>query len=421
MTFKSPKEKLIFFTIPIILFSLIPLFLVTGPFLSDFSISLIVIIFLIYCFKENKFHYFKNKYFYFFLIFWFYLIFNSLINNLNLDSLKISFFYFRYGVFVIAIVALLEVDNKFIKYFFYCILFCFLALIFDGFYQYFFKENILGWKSPPTRVSSFFGDELILGSYLSRLWPIFFGLSLFILNSKDKLFFLFIIIFILSEALIFLSGDRSAFFYINLSAFFVILFSKKIAKLRLITLLSSILLIFIISFINPTAKERVFDATIYQMNLMKNDKNEDKVYIFSIQHNAHYISAYKIFLDNKFLGVGVKNFRNFCKDKKYSEKEFGCSSHPHNTYVQILTETGIIGFLFLLSIFYYFCKFVLKHIILKFKGKYYFTDFEICVLSGILIYLWPIIPTGNVFNNWLNIAMILNLPFLIWSRKSIKT
>ena len=122
MTFKSPKEKLIFFTIPIILFSLIPLFLVTGPFLSDFSISLIVIIFLIYCFKENKFHYFKNKYFYFFLIFWFYLIFNSLINNLNLDSLKISFFYFRYGVFVIAIVALLEVDNKFIKYFFYCIL-----------------------------------------------------------------------------------------------------------------------------------------------------------------------------------------------------------------------------------------------------------------------------------------------------------
>ena len=44
-----------------------------------------------------------------------------------------------------------------------------------------------------------------------------------------------------------------------------------------------------------------------------------------------------------------------------------------------------------------------KHILLKFKGRYYFNDFEICVLSGILIYLWPIIPTGNVFNNWINI------------------
>tara|TARA_Y100000768_G_C23965771_1_gene677767 strand:+ start:782 stop:2044 length:1263 start_codon:yes stop_codon:yes gene_type:complete len=417
MTFNSQKEKLIFFYIPAVLFSLIPFFLITGPFFSDFSISLISLIFLIYCIKKKNFFYFKNKFFYFFLIFWSYLIFNSLINNFNFDSLKISFFYFRYGVFVIAIVTLLETDNKFIRYFFYCIFMCFFALIFDGFYQYFFKENILGLKSY-MRVSSFFGDELILGSYLSRLWPIFFGLSLFMVKSKDKLFFLLILIFILSEALIFLSGDRSAFFYINISAFFVILFSKKIGKLRLITLLSSILLIVIISIINPTAKQRVFDQTLEQMNLLKNNDKNDQIYIFSKQHTAHYISAYKMFLDNKILGVGVKNFRNFCNYKKYSEK-FGCSTHPHNTYVQILAETGIIGFIFLLTILYYFCKFVLKHIFLKFNGKDYFSDFEICVLSGILIYIWPLIPTGNIFNNWLNIAMILNLPFLIWSRKKL--
>ena len=417
MTFNSQKEKLIFFYIPAVLFSLIPFFLITGPFFSDFSISLISLIFLIYCIKKKNFFYFKNKFFYFFLIFWSYLIFNSLINNFNFDSLKISFFYFRYGVFVIAIVTLLETDNKFIRYFFYCIFMCFFALIFDGFYQYFFKENILGLKSY-MRVSSFFGDELILGSYLSRLWPIFFGLSLFMVKSKDKLFFLLILIFILSEALIFLSGDRSAFFYINISAFFVIFFSKKIGKLRLITLLSSILLIVIISIINPTAKQRVFDQTLEQMNLLKNNDKNDQIYIFSKQHTAHYISAYKMFLDNKILGVGVKNFRNFCNYKKYSEK-FGCSTHPHNTYVQILAETGIIGFIFLLTILYYFCKFVLKHIFLKFNGKDYFSDFEICVLSGILIYIWPLIPTGNIFNNWLNIAMILNLPFLIWSRKKL--
>ena len=58
-------------------------------------------------------------------------------------------------------------------------------------------------------------------------------------------------------------------------------------------------------------------------------------------------------------------------------------------------------------------------IIFKIKGKYYFNDFEICILSGIAIYLWPIIPTGNVFSNWLNIIMILNIPIFIWSRKQI--
>jgi len=414
MIFNSTQENFIFFRIPVTLFSLIPFFLITGPFLSDLSVSLISLLFLIYCVKRKNFSYFNNNYFYFFLIFWFYIIFNTLVNNFNLDSLKISFFYFRYGIFVIAIVAFLKEDYKFIKYFFYCIFICFTVLIFDGFYQYFTGENILGWKNS-TRTSSFFGSEKILGSYLSRLWPIFFGLSIFMFKKKNKFYPLIMLTFVLSEALIFLSGDRTAFFNINLSAIFVILFSQKLFQLRLITLLSSILILIIISFINPTAKERVFDQTISQMNL-----NSKSVYIFSREHTHHYITALKIFLDNKVLGVGVKNFRNFCNDEKYRISEVSCSTHPHNTYIQILSETGIVGFLFLLTILIYFCKYILKHFILKFKGKYYFNDFEICILSGIAIYLWPIVPTGNIFNNWLNIAMILNFPFLIWSRGLIK-
>ena len=422
MIFHSTNERFIYYTVPIILFSLLPFFLITGPFLSDLSVSFISLLFLIHCLREKNFSYFKNKYFYFFLIFWSYLIINSLINNFNFDSLKISFFYFRYGVFVIAIVALLEVDDKFMKYFFYCIFICFTVLIIDGFYQYFVGENILGWELGG-RVTSFFGEEKILGSYLSRLWPIFFGLSILVLNKKNKIFFLFILIFILSEALIFVSGDRTAFFYINLSAVFVIFLSQKLFKLRLIILLSSILLIVVISVINPTAKERLIDYTFTQMNVVKETKKKHETvgrYIFSMQHNHHYLTAYRMFLDNKILGVGVKNFRNFCNDKKYKESRFSCSTHPHNSYLQILTEVGMIGFLFLMSILLVFCGFIFKHMLLKKRGKYYFTDFEICVLSGIAIYLWPFIPTGNVFNNWLNIAMILNLPFLIWSRKLTK-
>ena len=430
MIFNSSNQKFFFYNFPVFLFSFIPLFLITGPFLSDLSISLISLLFLIYCFKKKDFSYFKDKFFYIFLIFWIYLIINSLINNLNIDSLKISFFYIRYGIFVIAIVAFLDFNSGFIRYFFYCIFICFLTLVLDGFYQYFTGVNILGWASS-VRISSFFGDEKILGSYLSRLWPIFFGISILIFKQKDKLFFLFILIFILSEALIFLSGDRTAFFYINLSAIFVILFSKKLIKLRLITLSSSILLLIIISFINPTAKERVFDQTIKQMK--GNDERGSKlgdsgeivtpftqegIFIFTKTHTHHYITAYKMFLDNKILGVGVKNFRNFCNDDKYKVSNLSCSSHPHNSYIQILSETGMIGFVFLLGVLIYFCMFTLKHLILRFKGKYYFTDFEICILSGIAIYLWPIIPTGNIFSNWLNIAMILNLPFLIWSKKN---
>ena len=190
MIFNTSTDKILFYNIPIVLFTLLPIFLISGPLLSDLSVSLISLLLLIYCFKTKKFVYFKNKYFYFFLLFWFYLILNSLINNFNIDSFKISIFYFRYGVFAIAIATLLEIDDKIIKYFFYCVLFCFLILLIDGFYQYFIGENILGWKTKFSyRVSSFFYDELILGSYLSRLWPVFFAISIITLKKKDKLFF----------------------------------------------------------------------------------------------------------------------------------------------------------------------------------------------------------------------------------------
>ena len=428
MKLDSIREKYIFYTIPISLFCFLPFFLITGPFLSDLAVSIITLSYLTYCLKKKNFSEFKNKYFYFFLLFWGYLILNSLIVNLNIDSIKISFFYFRYGVFIIAIIAYLNFDSTFLKYFFYSIFFCFFILIIDGYVQYFDPggENIFGVTSGSNgRVSSFFGKELILGSYLARLWPLFFGLSIFFLKKKDIKFFIFIVIFILSEALIFLSGERVAFFFINFTAVFIIIFSNKLLKLRLITLILSVLIIITISFFYPSAKERIIDRTLSQMNLFninKNNlisKNENKIYIFSDEHNQHYVSAIKMFLDNKILGVGVKNFRKFCATEKY-KSEKSCSTHPHNTYIQILAETGIIGFLFIIFVFFYFTYFVVKHFIYRLQGNFIFSDFQICLLSGILIFLWPLVPTGNLFNNWLTIIMILYMPFLIWSKKQIK-
>jgi O-antigen ligase len=412
----SKYEKLFFYTIPVFLFSLIPFFLITGPFLSDLAVSIIGLSFLIYCTKKKNFSFFKKKYFYFFLIFWIYLIINSLFNNFNLDSLKISFFYIRFPIFFIAIIALLKFDNRFMKYFFYCILVCFSSLLFDGLYQYYSGENIFGLKKQTEyRVSSFFGDELILGSYLSRLLPLFFAILIVFFKDSKKYLIFSIIIFILCEVLVFLSGERTALFYINLSALFIIFFSNNLKKLRLVSFCISLSLIVLISFLFPQAKKRVVDQTIDQLNISNLNKNIEKIYIFSKQHTHHYISAYRMFLDNKFFGVGVKNFRNFCDDKKYNVSKLSCSTHPHNSYIQILSETGLFGFFFLIVLLLSYIYYLAKHIFCKFKKSYFFTDFQICVLSGIAIILWPFAPTGSIFNNWLNITYFLYLTFFIWS------
>jgi O-antigen ligase len=248
-----------------------------------------------------------------------------------------------------------------------------------------------------------------MGSYLSRLFPIFFGMWL-LLKKKFKpiLNLLVAFNFVLIDALIFLSGERASFFFYNLSAIFMMLLLKENKFLRFKIFCVSLLVIVFISIVYPVSKNRIFNLTKEQMF------SQNKFILFSEQHTEHYVAAYKMFNDNKLYGIGIRNFRYFCGDEKYLTK-LSCSTHPHNTYIQVLSETGFVGFAFILFLFLFLTVKLTQHLFLIFKGKYLFNDFEIAMLSAIFITLWPIIPSGNFFNGWLNIIYYLPIGFLIWS------
>lgn len=412
------REKfLIFF--PSSLIALMPLFLITGPFLSDLSVVLIGIIFFLNICIDKNFDFLKNKFFFIFIVFFVYLIFNSLIKYYDIHSIRISLGYIRYGLFFMGIFYFLKKKPEIIRWLFFVFLFCYIALIFDGYYQYFFKLSL--WNLPiiADRVSSFFGDELILGSYLSRTYPIFLGLTLYLYSNKKTYISVISIIFILIEVLVFLSGERSALFFNTLAAIFIIIMIKDFKLLRALSFLIALILIVIVSNFDNTAKIRIIDSTIQQMGLDNKSKNLEnkRINIFSVVHESHYKSAFMMYLDNKFIGIGLRNFRNFCNDERYDQEEKkSCSTHPHNTYIQILSETGLIGLSFIIGIFFYFvykCCFHLKSVILN--KKYYFNNFEICLLASVLITIWPFIPTGNFFNNWISIIYYYPIGFFIWS------
>ena len=50
------------------------------------------------------------------------------------------------------------------------------------------------------------------------------------------------------------------------------------------------------------------------------------------------------FLDSPLLGIGTANYRDLCPDMLAEGSAFRCDNHPHNFYIQILAETGILGF-----------------------------------------------------------------------------
>ena len=96
-----------------------------------------------------------------------------------------------------------------------------------------------------------------------------------------------------------------------------------------------------------------------------------------------------MFLDKPLTGHGNKMFRFKCKDfqfkpkgvykntfGKLTKKGYGCSTHPHNTYMQFLAETGIIGFLFIFAVLI---------LVTKKLYKFYKSNKELIPESSLLI------------------------------------
>ena len=421
------QEKILII-FPSILIALLPITLISGPFLSDLSVVLIGILFLINIFRNKEYEFLNNTFFKIFIIFFVYLLVNSMIKFYDIHNLRISVSYLRFGLFFMGVYYFLEKKPDLLRWLFFVFFVSFVILIIDGFGQYFLKTNFFDIAIEKGRITSLFGSEHILGSYLSRLFPIFLAITFLLYKNNKKYILAISLLFILIEILIFLSGERSAFFFNTLAAIFVIMMLKDFKKIRFLSFIISIGLIFLITIIDDSAKKRIWDQTINQIGI--NSKNLN---LFSEGHESHYKSAYKMFEDNRVFGIGIRNFRNFCNDKKYRidykniiipykiYHDRSCTTHPHNTYIQLLSETGLIGFSFIFLLLIYFIYKILEHLvgIIRFK-KYYFNDFEICLLSAILISIWPLIPTGNFFNNWLSIIYYFPVGFLLWSFKKSK-
>ena len=222
-----------------------PLALVAGPLISEIFIIISILIIGYDIFKKKKFNYFNNIYFKFFLAFWLYLILSNLINFYNLKEFIKIVFYIRFGLWVIVIVYTIHEYKDFLKEFSFYLSFVILLLLFDGYFQYINGFNLLGLEIEDQRLSSLFGDEKILGTYLSRLILLLIGLKILLRESNYK--FQIAFYFLTADILIFLSGDRAPFFLINLSSIYLIFMCKELKLLRSTILIVSIFLITIIS------------------------------------------------------------------------------------------------------------------------------------------------------------------------------
>ncbi len=394
----------------------LPLFVIIGNAFINFSMMIVSLIYIISCFEKKKILYlekFEVKIFFFLCI---YLILNSLFSEYYEKSFIRSLFYVKYVFFYIVYTDFLEKNfSKLNDVGFFWVIIIFL-LSFDIIFQSFFGFDIFGYDTGTKyRNSGFFFDELIAGGFLVG----FSFIALSLLSSENKKIILILLFVFLATS--FLTGERSNFIkFLILFFSFVFFYLKNIENLfqnKFFTFFCIVIFSLILFFNYEKMKLRLLSTISFT--------NENLSYIdkyFTSAYGSHSLSSFYIFKDNMLLGVGTKNFRNECKRYEENVKKFqkkissemsgfppGCSTHPHQTYNELLSEHGLIGTFLILFMFGYL---IFKRI----KSKNYNLTNFVSLIFIFTIFI-PLLPNGSIFTTNNSVIVWTNILFLMSNLK----
>ena len=429
-------DKLLVFTT-----FLVPIFLAISIFVADLLASLSGVI-LIYIFLTKKDLFFfksiRNEIIFFFF-FYLIIILSLLLSEFKTISFLPSFFYFRYFLLSLSVFYLLKKYDSMINVLAFFVLVTIGIVLFDATFQYFTKYNIFGYEligistiDPLIYLTSFFNEEKKLGSYIVRSLPLVLSI-LFFLKPKN-LSYISIVIFLYCGSIIYFASERTALFlFLILTFFYFIVLNKK----KFFLILFGIIILLILNS-SDRLKDKYFNYTAEQIqinNFLNQDYDQNKlVRFYSEEHENLAYTAIKLFKKKIFFGNGVKSFyhgctklinqvanndnlENFSNSKR--NNKLICSTHPHSTYLQIMSDVGIFGFLMIIFVFILSLISNIKFLLKKKTIDHHGYSFYLINLS-LILNLMPLIPSGNFFNNWLSLITYFSLGFWLFLKSDIK-
>ena len=318
-----------------ILLLILPLSLVSGPLIPDLIVTVVSFYFLFIFFikKDFKASPFINIFIKFFLIFYIVGILSSIYSINPIVSLKSSILYIRFLFFTLGVYYLLKDNLNLINFISIIIIILIFFLSIDITFQYIFGYNIFGMELT-SRPSSLFGDELILGSFVARLFPLGF-IFLFSLDKKNKNFFIIIYSLICFIAII-VSQERTAFVLFMFAQFLLFITINELRKLYIYFFIIVIIFISILLLNKNSVLERLINHTINQSH------KGNHMYLYSERHTDHILTAINMIKIKPFIGHGNKSFRFVCSKPPYSVKDNKIERNIYySEYDQVATLTPI--------------------------------------------------------------------------------
>ncbi len=175
-------------------------------------------------------------------------------------------------------------------------------------------------------------------------------------------------------------------------------------KIKISSLLLLLTLLVTTIYSSDYLKIRYFGQFFDQIKTEENRKNfVEKSLYFKL-----YKSGISVFKNHPFIGVGNKNYRiETCDEVKNIEhKNYHCLTHPHQIYIELLSEHGMFGTAIILSIIFYLLFRLLKQII---KSQNYL---QIGAFIFIFLNFVPLLPSGSFFNDFNLTLFMINFSLM---------
>jgi hypothetical protein len=360
------------------------------------------------------------------LLFFFIIIVSLIFSNDFNKSFLPSFFYFRYLLMSLIIYLYICKYRYLINLIMFSLLLTFSLIFFDSSIELLEIKGLLSFELNEYKntsennyyITSFFNEEKKLGSYIIRLLPLVLSLIIYAkYRPFDKINIINFIILTCGLMIIFTS-ERTALFLFVLIFIFLLKFIQN--KKKLIMTIMTIFIIVLIT--NPRIGEKYILATTTQFNITTDytfdqffrsgiNINFTNLNYLSEEHEKLILSGIEVFKENPIIGSGIKTYHEECnKIKNIKNLDIVCSTHPHNTYIQLLAAVGIFGSFVIIAIFLYILFFNIQ-IFIKKNPSRILISFYILNL-GLIINLMPFIPSGSFFNNW--ICLMIHYPLGFW-------
>lgn len=381
-----------------LLFNSFPFSLIVGSLLVNINLLLFIVLGFYYLKIENiKIK--LNKINTILLLFFISIIFSSFVNLkiIGYENFIKSFFLIKFFLFFLLVEILIK--NKIIDLnIFFKI--CLLLVIFvslDVILQFHTGKNILGWEPFEGRITGIFGSEAIAGAFIQKFF-IFAIIGIFVIfEKKNKLnILLFIFVTVVAYASL-VASNRMSMIIVYFTILLFFLFSKNFKKLFLIIFFVVVPIIIYSYNFNKTINYKLNEFSYSVKNMIIPLKEKNKIQPSS--HLGIYYASLESFKKNIFFGNGLKSFRLTCWDLKIKNKT--CATHSHNFHLEILHDSGLIGF-FLISLFVFF---ILKNLYEVHKNSWKNFDNKaklifLLLLINFLIEIFPIKSTGSFFTTW---------------------